>query len=100
MSVIRHGVYLDELLPFFPDDARDVFLKPLFEVRTLPNGDGENRLNVDLCECVCHLLPPGHFNYPGGPEYNRGCLDSPKNNQGMDDIALLTEGGDMSIRVL
>jgi hypothetical protein len=27
MSVIRHGVYLDQLLPLLPNDAADVFLK-------------------------------------------------------------------------
>ena len=60
MSVIRHRVYLDQLLTLFPNDASDVSLKLFFEVRsyqTLPNGDREDRLNVDLRECVCHLLP-------------------------------------------
>jgi len=33
MSVIRHAVYLDQLLTFFPDYAGDVFLELFLEVR-------------------------------------------------------------------
>ena len=33
MGVIRHGVYLDQLLSFFPDYASDVFLESFLEVR-------------------------------------------------------------------
>ena len=61
MSVIRHGVYLDQLLPLFPNDAGDLFLKFFFEVRsyqTLLHGNGKDRLNVNLRECMGHLLPP------------------------------------------
>jgi hypothetical protein len=32
VRVIRHGVYLDQLLPLLPNDAGDVFLKLFFEV--------------------------------------------------------------------
>ena len=59
MSVIRHAVYRDELLPLFPDDAGEVLLKFLLEVRldqTLPHGDSKDGLNVDLRECVCHFF--------------------------------------------
>jgi hypothetical protein len=32
MSVIRHAVYLDELLPLVPNDAGNVFLQLFFEI--------------------------------------------------------------------
>jgi hypothetical protein len=44
VRVIRHGVYLDQLLPLLPNDAGDVFLKLFFEVWSyyaLPHGDGK-----------------------------------------------------------
>jgi hypothetical protein len=49
MSVIRHGVYLDQLLSLFPNDARDVFLKLFLEVwsdEALPHGNSKDCLDV------------------------------------------------------
>lgn len=49
--MVRHAVDLDELLPFVPNDAGDVFLEFLFEVRlnqALPNGHSKDRLNREF----------------------------------------------------
>jgi len=73
MRVIRHRVYLDQLLALLPNDAGDVFLKLFFEVRsdqTLPHGNGKDRLNVYLSECVSHSYL--HFSQLlRRPEYSR-----------------------------
>ena len=97
MSVIRHRVYLDQLLALLPNNAGDVFLKLFFEVRpyqTLPQANGKDRLNVDLCERVSHL----HLQVSRLVGRPASFGSDERNNQMKDDMALLTEGENISKR--
>ena len=57
MDVVRHGIYLDYLLFFVCDDARDIPMEfgfVFFGDKGLPTFDSENNMYVDLGVGVGH----------------------------------------------
>ena len=58
MNMIRHGIDLNQFLPFVGDDASYVLVEfgfVFFRNKRLSSFDGKDDVYVELGVCVCHL---------------------------------------------